>query len=327
MIDVSDLTLEIEESILATVLVCDWNLRAWTFLKSVRGRHNIHLLCRGNRTISFLRVVRDVLDHGSIDLAILSMAVPQMLPEVSKVHESRFMTREEGGQNLSYRPASRKGDDVIIWSLLVNDDSYDSPEEFWRNKGPRYRFLENTVNTGFLMSSAPRLRTKGLSWAPTTPILKALHNSSSRQIAPFRAFNSTDTWYGSICDKGLLAHWHVYEFNVLNVRETASQGSMLKDDQLDVLDQIISLYLKNSAWGALLLPMSNMSSFERDEDTSTKYRGLIQGRLVAVLGSNSFSKPSQKPAEDQGWTWKGVFEWDKKIPLPTFTAESDFLIE
>ena len=73
--------------------------------------------------------------------------------------------------------------------------------------------------------------------------------------------------------------------------------------------------------------MSNRSSFERDEDTSTKYRGLIQGRLVAVLGTICLSKPSEKPAEDRGWTWKGVFEWDKKICLPTFTAELDFLIE
>lgn len=327
-IDISNLTLKIKESILATVLVCDWNLRAWTFLESVRGRHNIHLLCKNNRTISFLRVVRDVFEHGSIDLAILSFTVPHMLPGrvlVSKQGTSAFMTKEESGQVLSYRPASRKGDDIVIWSLLANDDSSDSPEKLWQKKGDKY--VENFVHTGFLMSSAPRLRTKGLSWAPSTPYFKPLYDSSSTQVTSFRALSSGDTWPGIITEKGLLAAWHVYEFDTLNISKCDAKVSMIRDNQMDVLRQIHALHLQDFTWGALLLPMSNMSTFERGGDTSTKYRGLIRGTLVAVLGSKSLSKPSQKPAESRGWTWKGTFEWDKEICLPTFTEESDFLIE
>ena len=321
-IDISNPTLDIKESILATVLVCDWNLRAWTFLESTKGRHNIHLLCRGNRTVSFLQIVRDVLNHGSIDLAILSFAVPHMLPESD---HSPFMVKEEGGEVLSHRPASRKGDDIVIWSLLVSEDSYDSPEDLWRKT--MYGDSGNFVHTGFLMSSAPRLHTKGLSWAPSTPYFKDLHDSSIRQGASFRAFHSTDTWLGIICDKGLLADWHVYEFNTLNIREADPHDSMLNDDQLDILTQICSLYLKDFVWGALLLPVSSTRTFEREEDTSVRYRGLILGTLMAILGTNGLSKPSKRPAEDRGWTWKGVFEWDKKVCLPKVVEESDFLIE
>ena len=47
-------------------------------------------------------------------------------------------------------PASRKGDDVIIWNLLANDEGSDSPEELWRNRARKY--AGEPVHTGFLMS-------------------------------------------------------------------------------------------------------------------------------------------------------------------------------
>lgn len=326
-IDISNLTLEVEEMILATVLVCDWNLRAWTFLESVRGRHNIHLLCKDNRVIPFLRVVRDVFDRGSIDLAILSFTVPHMFPEPASGDEQGagdkllYMSREESGQVLSYRPAIRKGDDVIIWSLLANDDGCDSPEKLWQS-----RVRENSVQTGFLMSSAPRLRTKGLSWAPSTPYFVPLREHSSAQVSSFRAFLSSDTWPGEITDKGLLAAWHVYEFDTMDIVQSDTETLGITDNQLGVLIQLRNLHLQDSRWGALLMPMSNFSTYERGRDTSTKYRGLVRGTLVAVLGSNSVSRPSQKPAADRGWTWKSTFEWDEKVCLPTFVEEYEFLI-
>lgn len=330
-IDISNLTLELEETILATVLVCDWNLRAWTFLESVRGRHNIHLLCKDNRVMPFLRVVQDIFDRGSIDLAILSFTVPHMFPEPVSGDKQEagdkfsYMTREESGQVLSYRPASRKGDDVIIWSLLANDDGCDSPEKLWQPRARKYD--ENFIHTGFLMSSAPRLETKGLSWAPSTPYFIPRREHSSAQVSSFRAFLSSDTWPGEITDKGLLAAWHVYEFDTMDIVQSDSQALEITNDQLGILIQLSKLHLQDFRWGALLKPVSNFSTFERGRDTSTKYRGLVRGTLVAVLGSNSVSRPSQKSAGDRGWTWKGTFEWGEKVCLPTFVEEYDFLIE
>ena len=37
-IDISECTIVRKETILATVLVSDWNIRAWTCLESMRGR-------------------------------------------------------------------------------------------------------------------------------------------------------------------------------------------------------------------------------------------------------------------------------------------------
>ena len=327
-IDIADLTITTEESILATVLVCDWNLRAWTFLESVKGRSNIHLLCKDNRTIPFVQIVRDIFEAGSIDLAILSFSVPHMFPpskNESQVGFTPYMTTEQSGQVLSYRPASRKGDDIVIWSLLSNEESCDSPEGLWRTKVRES--IGYFVHTGFLMSSAPRLPMKGLSWAPSTPYFEPLREDKSRQVPSFRAFSSSDTWPGKVTDQGLLAAWHVYQFDTSNVTTRGSQTSVVNDDQIVVLEEIVSLYLQGCPWGALLLPVSNVSTFERGRDTSTRYRGQIRGRLVAVIGSTNSTKPSEEAAKDRSWMWKSVFEWNEKVCLPKFTEVHDFLIE
>ena len=321
-IDISNPTIQIKESILATVLVCDWNIRAWTFLESLRGRHNIRLLCNNNATISFREIVQDVADFGSIDLGILGFTVPHMLPENAGYIDT--WSREEIGQVLSCRPASRQGDDVVIWSLLVTGEAYESPEKLWRHN---VRIPDDAVQTGFLLSSAPRLGTRGLSWAPCTPYFKPQPENLSGGVPLFRASRGLDTWPGFITDKGLEAAWQVYEFDVSNVIRTSFKEPTLNGNQIAALEKISSLYLRDSDWGALLRTMSNISTFERDRETATKYNGLIKGTLVAVLGCNGQSRPSQKPAQDRGWRWKGVFEWDEHISLPQFAEEVDFLIE
>lgn len=102
---------------------------------------------------------------------------------------------------------------------------------------------------------------------------------------------------------------------------------MVTDDQMRVLIQICELYMRASGWGALLLPTSCVSTFERGEDKAIRYQGLRRGTIMAVLGSDSPSKPSQKPVEDRGWTRKGIFEWDENVYLPVFIERSEFLIE
>lgn len=322
MIDISDMTMQTKESILATVLVCDWNLRAWTFLESLRGRHSIYLLCKDNTTISFRDIVQDIAYYGSIDLAIISLTVAHMLPESDRRPDS--YSREDVGQVLSYRPASRADDDVVIWSLLVDGTAYDSPEVLW---GSHLNIDEAFVQTGFLMSSAPRSNTKGFSWAPSTPYFQPRTKQLNTKASSFRAYDRGDTMPGSITDKGLLAPWHIHEFEVSSLDPSGREKHGSEDSQIALLKDISVLYLRDSFWGALLIPVSNFCTFERDRDTRTRYDGLIKGTLVAVLGCNGPSIPSKKRGEDRGWTWKGVYDWNGNIPLPAFKEEYDFLIE
>lgn len=79
-VDVSDCSVWKKEMILVIVLVSDWNVRAWTFPESMRGRNHLYLLCKKNACINVLDLVKDIWGEGSIEIAILSLAVRHMLP-------------------------------------------------------------------------------------------------------------------------------------------------------------------------------------------------------------------------------------------------------
>jgi hypothetical protein len=50
-------TIQLFESILAVLIVCDWNVRSWTLLESMRGRQHIHLLFKNDRVMSLKSIV------------------------------------------------------------------------------------------------------------------------------------------------------------------------------------------------------------------------------------------------------------------------------
>lgn len=125
-ISISDLSIQTKETILAMFLVCDQNVRAWTYLESMRGRNQIQILCKNNATIHFEELVKDILQNGAVDLANLILTVPHALPQtvsgkLTQADEARgityieYLDLERAGSFLSHRPASRPGDDVVIW--------------------------------------------------------------------------------------------------------------------------------------------------------------------------------------------------------------------
>lgn len=57
------------------LFVCDWNVRAWSMLESIRGNHNLHILCTGDEIVSVDIMISTVLRHGTLDSATLTLAV------------------------------------------------------------------------------------------------------------------------------------------------------------------------------------------------------------------------------------------------------------
>lgn len=84
--------------------------------------------------------------------------------------EVRNVGLERAGVMLSRRFASRKGDDIIIWSLLCGSGkAYNQPNSFWKSR------LHTRFSSGFLMSTCERMKSvPGLSWAPATPFADPL---------------------------------------------------------------------------------------------------------------------------------------------------------
>ena len=108
-----NISVETYELILITVMTCDWNVRAWTFLETFRARQSIHLLCRDNKIVSLKRAVEIVYREGSLDIGALLLTVPHLLPRPRQLVQMQnpmlrgFLSVENSAMFLSHRPASR----------------------------------------------------------------------------------------------------------------------------------------------------------------------------------------------------------------------------
>ncbi|KAI1393535.1 uncharacterized protein F4822DRAFT_15892 [Hypoxylon trugodes] len=198
-VDIRDLTLQLKESILVAVILSDWNTRAWTLLEGIRGRSALYILCKDNLTVNLADLLMDVVDKGRIDIVVFVWQVFHMLP--SKPYNKLRVLMEEPddeigdmGSWLSNRPASRSGDDFVIWSLLIDPEKppYSDAVEFWRAQVGRL------VRTGYLVSSTKRLKKKGLSWAPESALVTSTIPTDPTSLVSHRANNARRSEYAMI---------------------------------------------------------------------------------------------------------------------------------
>lgn len=61
MIDIIKREILIMELILATLLLCDWHVCAWTLLENLRARRNIYILCKDDHIIKLKQLMEIVL--------------------------------------------------------------------------------------------------------------------------------------------------------------------------------------------------------------------------------------------------------------------------
>src|SRR2546423_785588 len=84
------------------------------------------------------------------------------------------------------------------------------------------------MSTGFLLSSAARLRSKGLSWAPATPYAAPKLHDKGQSSKFYRAFDGIETEVARITEVGIFSTWLVYEFDspllVTNLKHYLDMG-------------------------------------------------------------------------------------------------------
>ena len=317
---VGDISVELRESILVTTMICDWNIRAWTFLEAFRGRESVYLLCKHNKVLSLKDTVEIVHREGSLDVGILLLTVPQLLPRVKMQHspmDSRtgtitplfrgFLTVEYSASLLSHRPASRPGDDIVIWSLLLERKVYENAIDFWRGRQGQH------IHTSFLVSTAPRLDIWRFGWAPSSP--RIISDNSTISKPRSMGLNDSSSEIGMITADGLRANWLFCKLSRLKmtVSKLPLDNRVLPFANIGSIREV---YLRNYKWGALLRPLlANQLDYvpapNREDDSKT---------LVVVCGTND------PPNDDAAWEWKGVHEWDLKDPLPIFTYKRNILL-
>lgn len=327
-IDIAALTMELRESILSILSVSDWNVRAWTLLEAMRGRNNIHLLYKDNQVVCFEELLRSVHQEGRIDIVILFLTSQHLIPhlkpddyEIFPGHgglasdEDRrtqmgFISIGEGSILLSHRHASRKGDDILIWSLLVNEKAMKNVDQLWKSQ------LGIEIPTGFLISSTPRIQgSRGLGWAPCSPTVQPSSSLSSNLTSEsvYLSYDGGDTGRGLMTVEGLQAKWLVHKFPTLTEDEPVIDPKTNSTSIIARINELTAKHLKTYTWGALLQPCANRGP----RSTPAQYRGNARGPLLAVYGSS----------DKRCWEWKGIYKWNTDdVALPEFKVEELLLV-
>lgn len=357
-LDVSNMNTSVCETLLATTVVSDWNCRAWTFLEAFRARRTIHLLCQNNAVVSLKQVIEDVHRNGILEFEILFLAMPHFLPSFDDskvvVDKSRYSWRqrfpagylpiETSGSLLSHRLASRPGDDFVIWSLLMSENSiYHDAEAFWKAMQGRYFGSSEaeealvspgaSISTQYLVSSAPRLKIRGLGWAPASPIFRF---SSHSVTDGFSVFDGGNSAIGTITPDGFVADWFLWKF------DSTTFWQQMETKCLYNLSRVTAQFLQGYRWGAILCPnQQGGMAIEVSNSMWWEDGGRLRRTVVVVCGTNELDGPVvetytrsfkqdypgwDKNSEVVGWEWRGVYAWDDVEPLPQIRRANKFLI-
>jgi hypothetical protein len=335
-IDINPLTLQAKEAILATIVVCDWNVRAWTLLEGMRGRLKLHILCKDNRVISLVDVLSDVLSKSSLGLVPPCLAIQHYTPtqnEHYKFSDQESVTTEQATCLLNHRHATKDRDVIMIWNLVCGSKKVvKTAVDFWKST------VGQPLATGFLVSSAPRLKARGLSWAPARPNLlpPAAGTPSGKQ---YPAFDGQNSVAGRIVAEGFKAEWlicpirrskalpiwfslYTYEAEsrVDAYYKVYNGGANSKMDLRSLLNirTMIAPLLKRYRWVAFLLPAlrERLSSGAVFPPQPFPYQGEAKGPLIVVVASN----------DGDEWEWQFVHEWDIKFQLPEFSLKELLIV-
>ena len=315
-------TIQDFEKILATLLVCDWNMRAWTLLEAMRSRSGIYLLCRDNKAVSLYEVIKSVHEKGRIDIVALFLTRGYLLPPLAiadeeifgqqigsqKEQETQqgFMSIAEAAVHLSHRHATRDSDDLLIWSLLIGDVEDESPVELWK------RQVGQKIPTGYIVSSAVRIEGHhGFSWAPYQPTILRRTTGLVSSMRSYPAYDGTNTFRGTITMKGLQSMWLVYEFANGDDLDLEEANALSTGSATAQIRRIKSQHLHGYSRGVLMQTCPSKGS----KDRAMPYTESEINLLVVCASNDGF-----------GWEWKGVYEWDISAPLPQFVIKDMLLV-
>lgn len=307
------------ERIIATMLVCDWNVRAWTLLESMRGRRRIHVLCKNNTVVSVKKALDVVHQRGHVDLATLTLTSQHMMPWLDRSDSSipgydpdlLPLKIPEATLLLVNRHASRNGDDVVIWTLLTGSQPFFDPKDFWVHVWTMLQELP----TGYLFSDVPRLQEiPGLRWAPSQPCRANSIRSFSSTVPQRRTlpslgqfFDGQGTRYGRVHRGGAFAAvWQTFELVACSTVNTTQYGICSKSWQ--VLQDIRKQFRLADPRTLLLRPASY---YPLGENHTVLYKGDGGGPLIAVVAYKT----------EEVWIWRGLYEWPLDVELPKFREQ------
>ncbi|EED18568.1 HET domain protein [Talaromyces stipitatus ATCC 10500] len=318
-IDIDRPSLEAKEAIVATLVVCDWNVRAWTLLEGMRGCWNLHILCKDNHIISLGDTLNDVLAYSNLTLIPPCLALQHYVPTDDRPVEGEIPPAkiEQATCLLNHRHATKDRDVTLIWSLVCGSKLCKASVDFWKST------VGNFLSTGFLVFSSPRLQGEyGFSWAPSHPnLLPPTAGTPSTEQYP--AYDGEDSVAGRVTEQGFKAQWLACLIGRSRALPTWLRLKFFEQDESEVPSYIyiynkeaytvIAPVFKKYLWVSLLLPAvrDRGASGAASPPRPFQYQGEAKGPLLVIAGSNDGNE----------WEWQFVHEWDTSFQLPEFVLK------
>jgi hypothetical protein len=319
------------ETLICTLLVCDWNVRGWTALEAIRGSRAIFLLCKGDDTINLLKVLTHLHEHGAVDIGVLLGSAQHLIPHSDPTSTK---TVEEAGYILSQRHTSWPEDVITCWTLLMNAPVQSKAIELWKN--------QTQVRTGYLLSSAPRVQeAEGFGWAPESPYVRPIKRSvyldggrKQEYTVRFPPYDGDGSLYAYVTTRGLQGKWRIVNFDrsLLEAAEdlcceklpppNAYQGTEIDIVPENMIfahpDDALAWYMIDSllTQGANVRLIRALATDGVSPCVGTSQRGEDFGLVAAICAS--FDKGVT-------WQWKGVFSWQESENYEGWEVE-DMLI-
>ncbi|KAL9066136.1 MAG: hypothetical protein Q9157_007248 [Trypethelium eluteriae] len=253
---------------------------------------------------------------------------PQYFPARQILGEALtgFVPLEEAACLLAHRLASRAQDDIVIWSLLTNETPYYDAKTWWREKVTGNGTfmtsgagIRGFIHSGFLLSSAPRLKgVKSLQWAPTQPGLH-LPQGVSNSTKVYQPEDGSNTTKLRIFNEGLVGRWGAYIFRTNDIPSDDSVTRKLQD--------IAKKFLSHK-WGILLSPLTQMFYIAARHDPQRGRLRMADTRymMLPFRGTSYFLFGVAGANDRESWEWQGVCEWPTAQPLPDFSNHKEILL-
>lgn len=334
-------TLQASEAVLTALSVCDWNVRAWTLLEGMRGRAKLHILCRDNHVVSLVDILTDVLSHSCLSLIPPCLAVQHYTPTqrtfdmITGADAAEPVSIEQATCLLNHRHATKDRDVPMIWALVAGSATViKAADEFWAAK------VGEPLATGFLVSGAPRIKKRGMGWAPARPNL--LPPTATDDTKQYPAYDGQNSIQGMITKEGFRAEWlgaglrrrgrglPAWMFSVYSFAQEDSKFHEYFDvynkggsDRMDMktrreVGSVVAPLFKSFRWVALLMPCL------RDRGTNGavappmpfQYQGESERPVVVVVASNDHVE----------WEWQFIYEWERDCQLPEFRVAQFLLV-
>ena len=197
-----------------------------------------------------------------------------------------------------------------------------------------------SIKIGYLVSSAPRLKTRGLGWAPASP---GLDFSAKPEQDYIDGFDGGPSEAGYITTDGLVADWLLCKISGSDFWSMVSSmaARFSKQSPESQFPRNLAIirwrYLQGYRWGAILWPIQEGFGSKWWEDgTRTRRTTLVvcgtnetKGSVVERYTYNNSIPTRDKWDENKeavGWEWRGIHVWDNAEPLPRWVSAKKFLI-